>query len=69
MPKGDKLTIEIRQRAAARTNAIIAERKQKRLAEVRKLTGAGKTPAEMAKLIKVSERTIQRDLKELESLR
>lgn len=67
MPSGEKLTNEIRRRAAAKTNAIIAERKRSRLEVVRQLSGEGKTPAEIAKGLGVSERTIQRDLKELES--
>lgn len=68
MPKGEKLTKEIRQRAASTTNKIVAERKQQRLMKVRRLLRAEKTPAEIARLLNVSERTIKRDLKELERL-
>lgn len=56
-----------RRNAAAKTNALIAERKQQRLARVRELHQQGKTPAEMANLLDVSQRTIKRDLKELEN--
>jgi len=52
--------------SAATTNAKIAERKQLRHAHVRRLQREGKTPAEMAILLDVSERTIQRDLQEIE---
>ena len=62
MPQGEKLTTAIRQRAAAKTNALIAKRKRKRRKDVRKLAGAGRTPAEIATILGVSHRTILRDL-------
>ena len=67
MPRVSNLTDAGRKKAAEKTNALIAERKRKRLDAVRKLHQEGKTTAEMAKILKVSERTIKRDLKELES--
>ena len=65
MPKGENLTNEIRQRAASTTNKIVAERKQQRQEQVRKLHRDGKTPAEIALALNVSERTIKRDMKAL----
>ena len=67
MPRVSNLTDAGRKKAAAKTNALIAERKRKRLETVRQLHQEGKTPAEMAKRLNVSERTIKRDLDTLES--
>ena len=67
MPRVSNLTDAGRKKAAAKTNALIAERKRKRLETVRQLHQEGKTPAEMAKLLDVSERTIKRDLDTLGS--
>ena len=67
MPRINNLTDEGRQKAAAKTNKIIAEKKLKRIERVRQLVRDGKTPAEMAKLLDVSERTIKRDLDAIES--
>ena len=67
VPRVSNLTDAGRKKAAEKTNAIIAEKKQKRLDSVRKLHQEGKTPAEMAKLLDVSERTIKRDLETLRS--
>lgn len=62
MPRVSNLTDAGRKKAAAKTNALIAERKRKRIEAVRQLHQEGKTPAEMAKRLNVSERTIKRDL-------
>ena len=58
MPRVSNLTPQGRKKAAATTNALIAKRKRKRLETVRQLHQEGKTPAEMAKRLNVSERTI-----------
>ena len=68
MPRVSNLTDKGRKKAAAKTNALIAERKRKRLEAVRKLHKEGKTPAEMAKILDVSTRTISRDLETLKAL-
>ena len=65
MPRVSNLTDAGRKKAAEKTNAIIAERKRKRLEAVRQMADQGKTPAEMAKILDVSERTIKRDLESL----
>ena len=67
MPRVSNLTDAGRKKAAAKTNALIAERKRKRLETVHQLHQEGKTPAEMAKRLNVSERTIKRDLETLGS--
>ena len=67
MPRVSNLTDAGRKKAAAKTNALIAERKRKRIEAVRQLHQEGKTFAEMAKLLDVSERTIKRDLDTLGS--
>lgn len=67
MPRVSNLTDAGRKKAAAKTNALIAERKRKRIEAVRQLHQEGKTPAEMAKRLNVSERTIKRDLDTLGS--
>ena len=67
MPRVSNLTDAGRKKAAAKTNALIAERKRKRVKAVREMEDQGKTPAEMAKLLNVSERTIKRDLETLQS--
>ena len=66
MPR-HQLTPLDRRKAAAKTNKIIAEKKRKRIERVRQLLRDGKTTAEMAKLLDVSERTIKRDLDAIES--
>ena len=65
MPRVSNLTDAGRKKAAEKTNAIIAEKRQQRIERVRQLHEAGKTPAEMAKILDVSERTIKRDLESL----
>lgn len=65
MPKGEHLTNEIRQRAAASTNALIAERREARLARVAELAADEKTPKEIAQIVGVTPRTIYRDLDRL----
>ena len=67
MPRVSNLTDAGRKKAAAKTNALIAERKRKRLETVHQLHQEGKTPAEMANLLDVSQRTIKRDLDTLRS--
>ncbi|MDE0397285.1 MAG: HTH domain-containing protein [Candidatus Poribacteria bacterium] len=67
MPRVSNLTDAGRKKAAAKTNALIAERKRKRLETVHQLHQEGKTPAEMANFLDVSQRTIKRDLDTLRS--
>ena len=67
MPRVSNLTDAGRKKAAEKTNAIIAEKRQQRIERVRQMADQGKTPAEMAKLLDVSERTIKRDLETLRS--
>ena len=66
MPRVSNLTDAGRKKAAEKTNAIVAERKRKRIEAVRLMADQGKTPSEMAKLLGVSERTIKRDLEAIE---
>ena len=61
------LTTDDRRIAAAKTNATIKERKRQRIEKVRHLHRDGKTLAEIAAQLGVSERTIRRDLKTLEA--
>lgn len=67
MPRVSNLTDAGRKKAAAKTNAIVAERKRKRLEAVRQLHQEGKTPAEIARLLGVHKRTITRDLEAIEA--
>ena len=67
MPRVSNLTDAGRKNAAKKTNAIIAERRRKRIEAVRQMADQGKTSAEMANLLDVSQRTITRDLETLGS--
>ena len=67
MPRINNLTDEGRQKAAAKTNRIIAERRAKRQEKVKKLLGEGLPKNEIAKRLGVRPETISRDVRELKA--
>ena len=65
MPRINNLTDAGRRKAAARTNKIAADRKAKRLVQVKRLVDKGTPKKEIARLLKVRPETISRDCKTL----
>ena len=67
MPRINNLTDEGRQKAAAKTNKIIAERRAKRQEKVKELLDEGLPKNEIAKRLDVRPETISRDVRELKA--
>ena len=65
MPRINNLTDEGRQKAAAKTNKIIAERRAKRQEKVKELLDEGLPKNEIAKRLGVRPETISRDVRAL----
>ena len=65
MPRINNLTDEGRQKAAAKTNRIIAERRAKRQEKVKVLLDEGLPKNEIAKRLDVRPETISRDIRAL----
>ena len=67
MPRINNLTDAGRQKAAAKTNKIIAERRAKRQEKVKELLDEGLPKNEIAKRLGVRPETISRDVRELKA--